>query len=280
VNLRQVLDDVVRRRERHVRPIADFGRSVRSLRHVKDVFWRETVAGDLLDCLIEPLAVVGQIDRQRRRAGGDDAEHVAFVNQLFGDLLEQFANASRVAEIEVQIVDEDQEDAAGRIVGWAARRKDDPFLGRRRRRRRDVVDAAAVGQRKRDQLLLDAVLEHFELVLLQVRDELPAGVADDHVGRNEFDPGAKHLLGIGFARRFRGRVGLGRRRGGRLLSVYCRTGRYRQYKRAGPQPPDYGFHVHRPIIATLKFRRYLNRLGPWAPRIRWWEHLPQGLTLL
>ena len=51
--------------------------------------------------------------------GGDDAEHVSFVNELLGDLLEQVADAAGVAEVEVQVVDEDEEDAAGR-VRWPA----------------------------------------------------------------------------------------------------------------------------------------------------------------
>ena len=71
-------------------------------------------ARDLLDRLVEPLAVVGQVDRDRRGAGRDDAEHVAVVDQLLRDLLEQVADAAGVAEVEVQVVDEDQEDAARR----------------------------------------------------------------------------------------------------------------------------------------------------------------------
>ena len=36
-------------------------------------------------------------------------------------------------------------------------------------------------------VLLDAVFEDFEVVLLQVRDELPLVVADDDVGGDEVD---------------------------------------------------------------------------------------------
>ena len=95
------------------------------------------------------------------------------MDQLLRDLLEQIADAAGVAEVEVQVVDEDQEDAAGGVVGRPRRRQDDAFLRRRRRRRGDVVDAAAVRQRERDDVLLDAVFVDFELVFLQVGDELP-----------------------------------------------------------------------------------------------------------
>ena len=60
---------------------------------------------------------------------------------------------------------------AASLVGPAAR-QDDAFLHRRRRRRQHVVDAAAVGQHERDDLLLDAVLVDLELVRLEVGDEL------------------------------------------------------------------------------------------------------------
>ena len=53
---------------------------------------------------------------------------------------------------------------------------------RRGRGRRDVVeDAAAVRQHERDDVLLHAVFVDIEVVLRQVRHELPAVVADDDV---------------------------------------------------------------------------------------------------
>ena len=57
-----------------------------------------------------------------------------------------------------------QEHAAGGVVGRPVARQDDAFLHRRRRRRLHVVDAAAVGQHERDDLLLDAVFVDLELV--------------------------------------------------------------------------------------------------------------------
>ena len=103
----------------------------------------------------------------------------------FADLLEQLADAAGVAEVEVQVVDEDQEDAAG--GRWSgARRQDDAFLQaaaaapRRCRRGRR-------GSARTRRLLLDAVLEDLEVVLLQVGDELAAVVADDDVGGDQVD---------------------------------------------------------------------------------------------
>ena len=54
----------------------------------------------------------------------------------------------------------------------------------------DVVDAAAVRQHERHDVLLDAVLVDFEIVFLQVGDELALVVADDDVGRDEVDAAA------------------------------------------------------------------------------------------
>ena len=121
VHLLELPHDVVRRRERDVRAVADFGRTLRALRNVEDVFRRQAGAGDLLDRFVEPAAIVGHVNRQRRGTGGDDAEHVAFVDQFLRDLLEQFPDPRSVAEVQVQVVDEDQEDPPGGIVGRARR---------------------------------------------------------------------------------------------------------------------------------------------------------------
>ena len=68
-----------------------------------------------------------------------------------------------------------------------------PSCGGRRRRRLDVQHAAAVRQHERHDVLLDAVLVDLEVLLLQVGDELPAAVADDHVGRDQVDAAANHF---------------------------------------------------------------------------------------
>ena len=211
VHLLQALHDVVGRVERHVRAIPDLGRTFRAERRVENLLGLEARARDLVDRLVEPLAVVGQIDRQRRRPAGDDAEHVPFVNELVRDLLEEVLDPAGVPEIEVQVVDEDQPDAAGRVARRFARREDDAFHRGRRRRRRFVVDAAAVRQQERDDLLLDPVLEDVEVVLLQVRDELPFVVADDDVARDDVERPPDHgaLAGLGRLRRGRGSAGAG-----------------------------------------------------------------------
>ncbi len=70
----------------------------------------------------------------------------------------------------------------GRLGG-----QDDALLRRRRRRRLNVVDATAVREHERHDVLLDAVFEDLEIAGLQVRHELVAVVADDDVGRDEID---------------------------------------------------------------------------------------------
>ena len=79
-----------------------------------------------------------------------------------------------------------------------------PFLRRRRRGGLHVVDAPAVREHERHDVLLDAVLEDLELPGLQIRDELVAIVADDHVGGDEIDADAEGgLLGRRLLRRRR-----------------------------------------------------------------------------
>ena len=193
--------------------IADFGRALRAVLSLDDVRRLEAVAGDLLDRLVEHLAVVGQVDGQRRRPGGDDAEHVALVDQGPGDALEQVADAAGVAEVEMQIVDDDEEDAAGGVVARPRRGQDDAFLRRRWRGRLQVEHPPAMDQRHRRHLLLDAVLVDLDFVLAEVGHELIAGIAHDDVGRDQIDGDAE----VGRRRlRAGGRWRRRRRRGRRL----------------------------------------------------------------
>ena len=115
----------------------------------------------------------------------------------------------------MQVVDDDQEDAAGRVIARPRRRQDDPFLRRRRRCRLEVVDAAAVHQRQRGNVLFDAVLEDFEIVFREVGDELILVVPDDGVHRHEIDPGPEVWLPgrRWLCRRSRGRLRRRRRLG-------------------------------------------------------------------
>ena len=125
------------------------------------------------------------------------------------DLLEQLADATGVAEVEVEIVHHEQEDAPRSVGDRARRRQDDALLRSRRRRRRDVEHASAMHEREGDDLLLHAVLEDFEVVLLEIGDEHALVVAGDDVGGDEVDPRRECRL---FRR---GRGGRGRRRGRR-----------------------------------------------------------------
>jgi hypothetical protein len=119
------------------------------------------------------------------------------VHQRLRDLLEQIADAPGVAEIEVQVVDDDQEDAAGRIVARARDRKDQPFLLHRRWRRCEIVDAAAVHQRQRGNVLLHAVFVNLEVVLREVGDKLVLAVTRDDIGRDVVDGHTEGGLGLG-----------------------------------------------------------------------------------
>src|SRR5262245_19726406 len=103
----------------------------------------------------------------------------------------------------MQVVDDDQKDAAGGVVPRSGGGQDDPFLRRRRRWSLQIVDAPAMHQRERRNLLLDAVFEDLELVLGQVSDELIAAVAHDRIHRDEVDTGSKVWL-PGLSRGHRG----------------------------------------------------------------------------
>ena len=97
------------------------------------------------------------------------------------------ANAGRVAEVEVQIVDDDQEDTAGSIVARPRRWQDDTFPRRRARGCEQVVHAAAVHERERRHLLLHTVFEDGEILPLQIGDELVGVVPDDDVHVDQID---------------------------------------------------------------------------------------------
>ena len=99
--------------------MTQLGRPLRALHALDDFLGLQPAAGDFRDQRIEHLPVVGQLLGDRRVAGRHDAEHVAFVNQQLEHLLDQIARARRAAEVEVEIVDEDQEDAPGGVVGRA-----------------------------------------------------------------------------------------------------------------------------------------------------------------
>ncbi len=160
-------------------------------------FGAQTASGHAGDGRFENLTIVGELLRDGRGARAHDAEHVAFVNQQAHHSLDQIAGARRAAEIEMQVVDEEQEHAAGRVVGRPVPRQDDAFLHRRRRRSLHVVDASAVCEHERRDLLLDAVLVDFELVGLDVSDELVALlIANDDVGRDEIDADPERGLSL------------------------------------------------------------------------------------
>ena len=105
----------------------------------------------------------------------------------FADLLDELPHAAGSLELQVQIVEEHQEDAARRVVHAAHRRKDDAFRRRERRRFEHVGDAPAADDGQRREFLLHAVLEDLEIVLRQIGDEPAVLVLDDHVHRDGID---------------------------------------------------------------------------------------------
>ena len=94
--------------------------------------------------------------------GGDDPEHVALVNEVAQHLTDDLLRLGRVGKIQVEVVDDDDEDAARGVSARPAGRKDQAVT-RRHRRTEHVVLAPAVDHRQRDDLLLHAVLVHLEL---------------------------------------------------------------------------------------------------------------------
>ena len=113
VHLFEIRQRLEHRRERHVGPVTQFSRCPRCRTGPFDDFARlQTVAVNLLDRLVEPLYVVGHIDRRsttdrsRRCRTGRPREAV----------FEIFSNSCRTAaailELEMEIVDEEHEDAA------------------------------------------------------------------------------------------------------------------------------------------------------------------------
>ena len=109
------------------------------------------------------------------------------MHQILLELLKQLPDASGVAEVEVQVVDEEQEDAARGVVGRPHRRQDDPFLRRRGRRQELIEYPTAVNQDQRGDFLSDAVFQDLEVVLVHVRHELTILVTHDDIRRHQID---------------------------------------------------------------------------------------------
>ena len=119
--------------------------------------------------------------------GRHHAEHIAVVHQILLELLKQLSDASGIAEVEVQVVDEEQEDAASGVVGRPHRRQDDPLLRRRRRRQELIEYPTAVNQDQRGDFLSDAVFHDLEVVLVHGRHELTILVTHDDIRRHQID---------------------------------------------------------------------------------------------
>ena len=148
------------------------------------------------------------------------------MDQRARDFLEQVADAAGIAEVEMQVIDDDQEDAAGGVVLGARGWQDNALLSRRRRWGRQVMHAAAVHQREAGKLLLDAVLVNFKIALGQVGHELVLAVAHDCIRRDVVNGHAKlRLAALGRCRRrgCLGAQGRGQGQGGQCCkAITCR----------------------------------------------------------
>ena len=114
LGLLQVVQHVVHGLEGDVRAMHDFLRRLARRRLLDDLGRLQSAAGNLVGRFFHARAVVGQVDRNRGRAGRHDAEEIAVVHELFRHVAEQAAHAMRVAELEVKIVDDEDDDAARR----------------------------------------------------------------------------------------------------------------------------------------------------------------------
>ena len=170
-----------------MRAVPDFGRALLPFRPLDDVGGLERAAHHLLERLVYPLEIVGEVDGDRGGARRDDPEHVPLVNERALDLLEQVADARRVLEVEVEVVDEQDEDAPGRVVARPDRREDDAFRRGGGRRQREVRHPAAVHEDERRDLLRHAVFVEIEVVFGEVGDELAPGIPGDDVVGHQVD---------------------------------------------------------------------------------------------
>ena len=59
--------------------------------------------------------IVGRVDFDGRRAGGHESDQVVLVHELVANLHQRLLDARRVADLQVLVVDEDDEDASRRV---------------------------------------------------------------------------------------------------------------------------------------------------------------------
>jgi hypothetical protein len=123
------------------------------------------------------------------------------VNQLRGDLLHQLAQTPRIAEVQVQVVDDEQKDAARNVLARPRRRQDDAISRGGRGGGGLDEDTAAMAHRHHDDFLPDPVFQQLEIGTIEIRHE-PAGlIPNGHVGGDELDP-ASDDLAAGYGLRF------------------------------------------------------------------------------
>ena len=118
------------------------------------------------------------------------------MHQFSGHLAEQRPQPRRVAEVEVEIVDDENDDAACGIVHRTRHRQDDAFANGRHGCGLRLINATAVHEGERRDLLFDTVLEDVEIILAEVGLKLTPSIPDDDVGTDEIDRRAERRIGL------------------------------------------------------------------------------------
>ena len=199
VDALDVVQQVIRRVERHLRAGAKVARALRRFHHLEDFGGNRSRATDLTNGLHHGLLVIRRTDADVRRAAGHQGHQIAVVDQCVANGLDQAAHMGAEFGFKMQVVDEDQEYSSGGLDHRGARRwQDDAFRGRGRPGRwcEQVERAPALNHRKRHNLLGLPVFEHGKILARQVGHEAALRVARDHIGRDQSHSGPERgLLG-------------------------------------------------------------------------------------
>ena len=107
------LEHVVDRAKRHVRHVPQAGRPLRRLRRGDDLLRAHPATHRPLDRLVEALGavVVGHVGGDRRVSAGHDADQIGVLDENVADVPQDLPRTHRVAAKEVQVIDENDEQA-------------------------------------------------------------------------------------------------------------------------------------------------------------------------
>ena len=123
LGLLQVIEQLVGRLEGDVRAMHHFLRRLARRGGLDDFRRLQTAARDPVGRLFHPRSVVGEVDGNRRGSRRDNPEEIFLMNELLSHVAEEAPHAMRVAEVEMQIVDDKNDDAARSVIARARRRQ-------------------------------------------------------------------------------------------------------------------------------------------------------------